>query len=137
MSKKDIAALPDANQTETVNETVTETVTETAVPAEKVFARRGKLEGLELTKMTDDQLRVELVNSKSVVAKATARKASPDKIALAKVRVAEAEAEKASRPTMAKKVKEVKEEVKEVKEEVVTETVYAEDATEKVTEEVL
>ncbi|MMZ45721.1 hypothetical protein D1872_73260 [compost metagenome] len=64
--------------------------------------RRGQLSGINLTDMTDEQLKRELINSKSVLYKATQRGASQETIAKNQARVDAAEAEKQARPSMAK-----------------------------------
>lgn len=58
---------------------------------------RGQLNGLTLEEMTDDQLKVELINSKSVLYKAKKRGADQATIDANQARVDAAEAEKAKR----------------------------------------
>ena len=69
---------------------------EVEAPA-KVKGARGKLAGIALQDMTDDQLKVELINSKSVLYKATQRKAAQETIDANQARVDAALAEKALR----------------------------------------
>ena len=64
---------------------------------EKEVTRRGKLAGLTLPEMTDEQLKRELINAKSVLYKAQKRGANEDVIKANQARVDAAEAEKASR----------------------------------------
>lgn len=66
----------------------------------KKAPRRGVLAGLSLAEMTDEQLKREIINAKSVLYKATQRGASAEKIAENQARVDAAEAEKESRPSM-------------------------------------
>ena len=95
---------------ETVKETVKETIKvvcphcqqEIEVEIERpmhtgTVGRRGKLQGLKLEEMSDDQLKVEIVNSKSVLYKAKKRGAASDIITKNEDRVNAAEAEKAKR----------------------------------------
>ena len=58
---------------------------------------RGQLAGIALEDMTDEQLKRELINSKSVLYKATQRGASEETIAVNQARVDAAVAEKAKR----------------------------------------
>ena len=68
------------------------------VEAPEVATRvKGILNGIAIGDMTDEQLKRELVNSKSVLYKAEKRNAAPELIEGAKARVAAAEAEKATR----------------------------------------
>lgn len=60
-------------------------------------SRRGKLAGIELEDMTDEQLKRELINSKSVLYKAQQREASIETIEKNQARVDAALAEKAKR----------------------------------------
>lgn len=76
--------------------------------------RKGKLAGIELTEMTDEQLRVEVVNASSVLAKAVKRGAAAEVIANAEIRVEAAKAERANRKAI--KAAEKAENVEEVKE---------------------
>lgn len=59
--------------------------------------RRGQLSGIAIEDMTDEQLKIEIVNSKSVLYKAQKRGASADTIAKNQARVDAAMAEKAKR----------------------------------------
>lgn len=59
--------------------------------------RRGQLAGLTLENMTDEQLKRELINSKSVLYKAQQRNADPATIEKNQARVDAALAEKAKR----------------------------------------
>ena len=59
--------------------------------------RRGQLAGLGLEEMTDEQLKRELINSRSVLYKAQKRGASEETIANNQARVDAATAEKAKR----------------------------------------
>lgn len=97
---------------------------EVEAPA-KEKKQRGQLAGIALVDMTDDQLKREIINAKSVLYKATQRGASEETIAANQARVDAAMAEKASRQG-------VKAEATE------TDEVYAEDATtdEEVAEEI-
>lgn len=79
--------------------------------------RRGQLAGIPLEDMTDDQLKREIINAKSVLYKAAQRGAASETIEKNQARVAAAEAEKARRTP-------VKEEVAEGSTES-TEEVYA------------
>jgi outer membrane translocation and assembly module TamA len=58
---------------------------------------RGQLAGIELVDMTDDQLKRELINSKSVLYKATQRGAAAETILANQARVDAATAEKEKR----------------------------------------
>jgi len=58
---------------------------------------RGQLAGLTLEEMTDEQLKREIINSKSVLYKATQRGAAAETIAANQARVDAALAEKAKR----------------------------------------
>lgn len=58
---------------------------------------RGQLAGLTIEEMSDAQLKIELINSKSVLYKAKKRGASEETIAANQARVDAAEAEKAKR----------------------------------------
>jgi len=58
---------------------------------------RGKLAGIALEDMTDEQLKVELINSKSVLYKATQRGAAKEVIDRSQARVDAAKAEKEKR----------------------------------------
>jgi hypothetical protein len=59
--------------------------------------RRGQLAGLELETMSDEQLKRELINAKSVLYKAQQRKAAIETIEKNEARVEAATAEKAKR----------------------------------------
>ena len=59
--------------------------------------RRGQLAGLELSEMTDEQLKREIINSKSVLYKAQKRGAAEETIAKNQARVDAVMAEKAMR----------------------------------------
>ena len=63
----------------------------------KATGSRGQLAGIALEDMTDEQLKRETINAKSVLYKAVKRNAPADLIARNKIRVAAAEAEKAKR----------------------------------------
>lgn len=76
------------------------------------ISRRGQLAGLSLEEMTDEQLKREIINAKSVLYKAKKRGASEETIAKNEARVAAALAEKARREA-AKKAAEEAEETKE------------------------
>lgn len=92
--------------------------------------RRGALAGLALEEMTDEQLKKELTNAKSVLYKAEKRGASVEVIAKNKDRVDAAEAEKAKRDALKKEAAgEVAstEEVTDLEAADSEETVYAED----------
>lgn len=82
--------------------------------------KRGQLNGIALEDMTDEQLKVELINSKSVLYKATKRGADADTIAKNQARVDAATAEKAKRGSAAKTetVEEAKETSEETSEEI-------------------
>ena len=67
----------------------------------KSGGRRGQLVGLELPEMTDEQLKRELINSKSVLYKAKQRNAAPELIAKNEERVSLALAEKEARAAIA------------------------------------
>ena len=69
---------------------------EIEMPA-KVRKPRGQLAGLTLEEMTDDQLKREIINAKSVLYKAKQRGASEETIAANQARVDAALAEKAKR----------------------------------------
>ena len=69
---------------------------EIEMPA-KVRKPRGQLAGLTLEEMTDDQLKREIINAKSVLYKAKQRGASDETIAANQARVDAALAEKAKR----------------------------------------
>lgn len=69
---------------------------EVEAPA-KEKKQRGQLAGIALVDMTDDQLKREIINAKSVLYKATQRGASEETIAANQARVDAAMAEKASR----------------------------------------
>jgi len=71
------------------------------------IGRRGKLSGVKLEDMTDEQLKVEIVNSKSVLYKATKRGAAADVIAKNQDRVNAADALKASRDAVKNEAKAV------------------------------
>lgn len=99
----------DTNK-EAVTETAKETVDVTCPHCQQAFqieierpvhtgtvGRRGKLSGKTLEEMSDDDLKVELINSKSVLYKATKRGAAADVIAKNQERVDAAVAEKAKR----------------------------------------
>lgn len=77
--------------------------------------RRGALAGISLEEMTDDQLKREIVNAKSVLYKAEKRGSSAEIIAKNKDRVEAALAEKARRTPVAEEVAtEVQGDVEEV-----------------------
>lgn len=59
--------------------------------------RRGKLAGIDLADMTDEELKREIINSKSVLYKAQKREASPETIEQNQARVDAAIAEKDKR----------------------------------------
>lgn len=61
---------------------------------------RGKVSGIALEDMTDDELKVEATNAKSVLYKAKKREADADTIAKNEARVAAVEAEKARRKAL-------------------------------------
>jgi len=69
---------------------------EIEMPA-KVRKPRGQLAGLTLEEMTDEQLKREIINAKSVLYKAKQRGASEETIAANQARVDAALAEKAKR----------------------------------------
>ena len=69
---------------------------EVEMPA-KVRKPRGQLAGLTLEEMTDEQLKREIINAKSVLYKAKQRGASEETIAANQARVDAALAEKAKR----------------------------------------
>lgn len=69
--------------------------------------RRGQLAGLTLDQMTDEQLKRELVNAKSVLYKAQQRDASEEAVARNQARVDAALAEKAKRTPEAPATEEV------------------------------
>ena len=69
---------------------------EIEMPA-KVRKPRGQLAGLTLEEMTDEQLKREIINAKSVLYKAKQRGASDETIAANQARVDAALAEKAKR----------------------------------------
>lgn len=94
--------------------------------------RRGKLAGLSLSEMTDEQLKTEIINASSVLAKAKKRGAAEETILLAEARLAAAKEEKASRPSMAPKSRK-KEETVDVVDE--TAEVEAEEIVEDVMED--
>lgn len=84
---------------------------EEVVQTPKTFERRGKLAGLTVGEMSDEQLKRELINSKSVLYKAKKRNAPEATIAFNQKRVDAAEAEKAKRaPAPAETAEEVYEE---------------------------
>ena len=64
--------------------------------------RRGQLAGLSLEDMTDEQIKREIINSKSVLYKATHRGASEETIAKNQARVDAVMAEKAKRQPVPK-----------------------------------
>lgn len=76
-------------------------VFEVEAPA-KEKKQRGQLAGIALVDMTDDQLKREIINAKSVLYKAVQRGASEETIAANQARVDAAMAEKATRQSMAK-----------------------------------
>lgn len=76
------------------------------------MSRRGQLAGLSLEEMTDEQLKREIINAKSVLYKAMKRGASEETIARNEARVEAALAEKARREA-AKKETEATEETEE------------------------
>ena len=69
---------------------------EVEAPA-KEKKQRGQLAGIAIADMTDEQLKREIINAKSVLYKAKQRGASEDVIATNQARVDAALAEKASR----------------------------------------
>jgi hypothetical protein len=85
--------------------------------------RRGQLAGIALEDMTDEQLKRELINSKSVLYKAVQRGASEETIAKNQARVDAAVAEKEKRTPVA-------EEATEETATVDTDAVYNEDIAE-------
>lgn len=86
--------------------------------------RRGQLAGVALDAMTDEQLKVEIINAKSVLYKAEKRGAAAETIAKNQARVDAAMAEKAKRTPVTEAVEKATEET--VTEEVVNEEVAAE-----------
>ena len=91
--------------------------------------RRGQLAGISLQDMTDEQLKRELVNSKSVLYKAEKRGASEDILARNKDRVDAAVAEKARRDAEKKEMAELEAELEaeieaEIKAEEEAENIY-------------
>lgn len=96
----------------------------TEFEVEVVKVKRGVLAGIELADMTDDQLKREITNAKSVLYKATKRGASDELLVAHQDRVDAAMAEKAARKANA--VEEVVEVVEVVEAEVVEESPYAE-----------
>lgn len=82
------------------------------------MSRRGQLAGLSLEEMTDEQLKREIINAKSVLYKAMKRGASEETIARNEARVEAALAEKARREA-AKKEAEVTEETGETGEDII------------------
>ncbi|NLZ53035.1 MAG: hypothetical protein GX892_07805 [Thermoanaerobacteraceae bacterium] len=77
------------------------------------MSRRGQLAGLSLEEMTDDQLKREIINAKSVLYKATKRGASEETIAKNEARVEAALAEKARRDAMKKETEATEEDIAE------------------------
>lgn len=73
------------------------------------ISRRGQLAGLSLEEMTDEQLKREIINAKSVLYKAKKRGASEETIARNEARVEAALAEKARREAMKKEAEAAKE----------------------------
>jgi hypothetical protein len=98
MSNETMENVAENTEVTTVKTTLTcphcnnEFVIETPAPQ-----RRGQLQGLAIEEMTDEQLKVEIVNAKSVLYKAQKRGASADTIAKNQARVDAAMAEKAKR----------------------------------------
>lgn len=88
-----IPELPEGQKKWNVGDTFTIEV-EVPTPEKKP---RGQLAGIALVDMTDEQLKRELINAKSVLYKAKQRGASEDTIAVNQARVDAAEAEKAKR----------------------------------------
>ena len=66
-------------------------------PERKTGIKRGQLAGIALKDMTNEQLKIEIINASSVLSKAKARNASADVIAAAEDRVAAAKAERKAR----------------------------------------
>ena len=66
-------------------------------PERKTGTRRGQLAGIALKDMTNEQLKIEIINASSVLSKAKARNSSADVIAAAEDRVAAAKAERDAR----------------------------------------
>ena len=66
-------------------------------PERKTGTKRGQLAGIALKDMTNEQLKIEIINASSVLSKAKARNASADVIAAAEDRVAAAKAERKAR----------------------------------------
>lgn len=58
---------------------------------------RGQLAGIDIVDMTDEQLKIEIINSKSVLYKAKQRGASPETIQRSQERVDRALAERSAR----------------------------------------
>jgi len=77
------------------------------------MSRRGQLAGLSLKEMTDDQLKREIINAKSVLYKAKKRGASEETIAKNEARVEAALAEKARREAAAKEAETTEEDTTE------------------------
>lgn len=86
--------------------------------------RRGQLAGLTLEEMTDEQLKREIINAKSVLYKAIQRGASPETIERNQARVDAALAEKARREAL--KAEAQADEQQDATEEVYNEEVEAE-----------
>lgn len=82
--------------------------------------RRGELAGLSLEEMTDEQLKIEIRNAKSVLYKAEKREAPADTILNNQARVDAAMAEKAKREPVVEE-QPVTEEAPELEEEVTEE----------------
>lgn len=88
-----IPELPEGKKNWKAGDTFT---IEVEVPAAEKKPR-GQLAGIALVDMTDEQLKRELINAKSVLYKAKQRGASDETIAQNQARVDAAEAEKAKR----------------------------------------
>lgn len=74
------------------------------------MSRRGQLAGLSLEEMTDDQLKREIINAKSVLYKAKKRGANEETIAKNEARVEAALAEKARREAAKKEAEAIEKE---------------------------
>lgn len=118
--KEYIATLEESTESTLDRDTVIEELK--ALTTRGSGERRGQLAGLSLDQMSDEQLKRELINSKSVLYKATQRNAGEDTIARNQARVDAAEAEKAKRTPEP----EAKEEIADADAEA-KETVYADD----------
>lgn len=100
-----VAHLESIEETTLDKQTVIDTLKEIASkPANAT--RRGQLAGLSIEEMTDEQLKREIINAKSVLYKAVQRGASPETIEKNQARVDAALAEKAKRAPVAEEVTE-------------------------------